>query len=111
MVRIERVPDAEEEPEGTLWCSGLIAGASILGILAALQSFLPGYDTDIYLVPAVAFLRDLPFGAVGGASSPLSDVFGLGMLVLLGYLMLRGARPPGSRPPGSPPPGAPTPPA
>ncbi|HEU4418059.1 MAG TPA: OPT/YSL family transporter, partial [Planctomycetota bacterium] len=104
--RYGREPDAEEEPEGTLWCSGLIAGASILGILAAMQSFVPGFDKGAGLLPALAFLRDLPFAAVGGASSPLSDVFGLGMLVLLGYLMLRGARPPGSRPPGAPEPPA-----
>ena len=39
----KREPDAEDEPEGTLWCSGLIAGASILGILAAMQGFLEGF--------------------------------------------------------------------
>ncbi len=37
-----RTPDAEDEPQGTLYSSGLIAGASILGILAAAQTFLPG---------------------------------------------------------------------
>jgi uncharacterized oligopeptide transporter (OPT) family protein len=92
--RYGREPDAEDEPEGTLWCSGLIAGASILGILAAVQSIVPGYISagDSVLLPGLAFLRDLPFGAVAGADSPLSDVVGFGMLLLLGWLMFRGAR-------------------
>ena len=55
--RFRREPDAEDEPEGILWCSGLIAGASILGILAAMQSFLPGFDGDTGLVQGVAFLN------------------------------------------------------
>jgi putative OPT family oligopeptide transporter len=88
-----REPDAEDEPEGTLWCSGLIAGASILGILAAMQSFLPGYDKDSGLLPALAFLRNLPFGAVAGADSPWTDAVGFGVLLLLGWLMFRGAKP------------------
>jgi uncharacterized oligopeptide transporter (OPT) family protein len=91
--RYGREPDAEDEPEGTLWSSGLIAGASILGIVAAMQSFLPGFDKTSGLWPSLAFLRNLPFGAVGGADSILSDVVGFGALLLLGYLMLRGARP------------------
>ncbi|MFN0242887.1 MAG: OPT family oligopeptide transporter [Planctomycetota bacterium] len=79
----KRTPDAEDEPEGTLWCSGLIAGASILGIAAAMQGFLPGFSRDDGFHPQIAFLRDLPFAS--------SDVFGVGVIVLLGVLMLRGA--------------------
>jgi uncharacterized oligopeptide transporter (OPT) family protein len=100
--RYRREPDAEDEPQGTLWCSGLIAGASILGILAALQSFVPGFDKGSGLLPAVAFLRNLPFGAVGGADSILSDLVGFGALLLLGWLMFRGARPAASSPTSQP---------
>jgi uncharacterized oligopeptide transporter (OPT) family protein len=81
-----RVPDAEDEPQGILWCSGLIAGASILGIGAALLGFLPGFDRDLGLHPSVAFLMHLPFAS--------SDLFGAAVLVLLGWLMFRGAREP-----------------
>jgi uncharacterized oligopeptide transporter (OPT) family protein len=86
----KRVPDAEDEPEGTLWCSGLIAGASILGIGAALLGFLPGFDSDTSLHPSVAFLTRVPF-------LPSSDVAGAVFLALLGWLMLRGARPPAKK--------------
>jgi hypothetical protein len=84
-LRYRREPDAEDEPEGTLWCSGLIAGASILGILAALQSFLPGFDKQTYLHPSLAFLARLPTSG--------SDLFGVAVVALIGYLMLRGAAP------------------
>lgn len=87
----KREPDAEDEPEGTLWCSGLIAGASILGILAAMQAFLPGFDRDLGLHPVLALLRDLPFGLVG-AQGHDGDAFGLAMLVVLCLLMFRAAR-------------------
>ena len=80
-----REPDAEDEPEGTLWCSGLIAGASILGILAAMQGFVPGFDRDGGFLPQVAVLRGLPFAG--------SDLFGALVLAGLGWLMFRGARP------------------
>jgi uncharacterized oligopeptide transporter (OPT) family protein len=80
-----RTPDAEDETPGTLWCSGLIAGASILGILAAMQSFLPGFDTETYLHPKIALLSELPFGL------SQSDLFGVLVLALLGFLMWRGA--------------------
>ncbi len=93
-----REPDAEDESEGTLWCSGLIAGASILGILAAMQSFLPGFDKDSGLLPSLAFLSHLPYGAVGGAESATTDLVGLGVLLLLGFLMFRGARSHGPKP-------------
>lgn len=81
-----RVPDADDEPEGILWCSGLIAGASIVGILAAMQAFIPGFDSDSGLHPSLALLANLPFGLSS------SDVFGLSLLVGLGWLILRGAR-------------------
>jgi hypothetical protein len=84
--RYRRVPDADEEPQGTLWCSGLIAGASIVGILAALQSFLPGFDKDTYLHPQLAFLR-------GMLDWSGADLFGVAVLALIGWLMFRGARP------------------
>ena len=81
-----RTPDAEDEAQGTLWCSGLIAGASIVGILAALQSFLDGFDPDTGLHPSIALLGRLPF-----ADQPLA---GVALLLLLGFLMWRGARDP-----------------
>ena len=43
-ITYRREPDAEDEPQGILYCSGLIAGASILGIAAAMLGFLPGFD-------------------------------------------------------------------
>ncbi len=82
----KRTPDAEDEPEGTLWCSGLIAGASILGILAAMQGFIGGFDTEIYLHPKLAVLKSwFP-------SLYASDLFGALVLVFLCWLMFRGAR-------------------
>jgi hypothetical protein len=80
-----REPDAEDEPQGVLYCSGLIAGASILGIAAAMLGFLPGYDRESGYHPDVAILRNLPF-------LPNSDLFGVAVLAFLGYLMWRGAR-------------------
>lgn len=87
----KREPDAEDESEGTLWCSGLIAGASILGILAAMQAFLPGFDSSLGLHPVLAVLRELPFG-VAGAEGLLGDAVGAGALALLALLMFRAAR-------------------
>jgi putative OPT family oligopeptide transporter len=85
-----RPPDAEDEPEGTLYSSGVIAGAAILGILAAALSFLPGYDKERTLYPPIAVLAKLQeLDFFPGAS----DVLGLGILALLGYLMFRGAAP------------------
>jgi putative OPT family oligopeptide transporter len=81
-----RTPDAEAEPEGTLWCSGLIAGASIVGIAAAMQSFIPGFDRDSGLHPAIALLSGLPLAS--------SDVFGLLVLAVLGLVMFRAAATP-----------------
>jgi putative OPT family oligopeptide transporter len=83
-----RTPDAEDEPQGTLYSSGLIAGASILGIAAAMLGFLPGFDRDLGYHPRVAVLRNLPFGLAS------SDLFGVGVLALLCWLMFRGARDP-----------------
>lgn len=83
--RFRREPDAEDEPEGILWCSGLIAGASILGILAAMQSFLPGFDKETFLYPPLAFL--------GGLWTSSTDWFGVVVLAAIGLLMFRGARP------------------
>lgn len=79
-----REPDAEEEPEGTLFCSGLIAGASILGILAALQGFLPDFDPDTGLVARLAVLAAAPFAQ--------SDLFGWLVLAGLGAVIVRAAR-------------------
>jgi putative OPT family oligopeptide transporter len=90
--RYRRVPDADEEPEGTLFSSGLIAGSAIVGVLAALQGFLPGYDGDTGLVGGIAFLARLPFGAAGD-SEGLGNLVGVGALVLLGFVMFRSARP------------------
>lgn len=93
-----RVPDADEEPEGTLYSSGLIAGAAILGVFAAMQGFLPGFNEDTGLVPGLAFLADLPFGA--NHDSIWSNLFGLFVLFLIGFLMFRSARPSGAAGPG-----------
>jgi putative OPT family oligopeptide transporter len=94
--RYGRVPDADDEPEGTLYSSGLIAGASILGIIAAMQNFVPGYISagDSTLLPWLGFLRNLPFGAVKGAESPLADAVGFAILLVLAWLQFRGARGP-----------------
>lgn len=88
----KREPDAEDEPEGVLYSSGLIAGASILGILAAALTFLPGYDKDLGLYPPMAFLSgllELDVSLFAGAT----DLVGLGLLALLAWLMFRGAAP------------------
>jgi hypothetical protein len=90
--RRQRVPDAEDEPEGTLWCSGLIAGAAILAVLAAMQGFMPGYDADNGYHPAVALLAQVP--AAMDRWVPLgSDWFGLLVLAGLCGLIYRGAAP------------------
>jgi uncharacterized oligopeptide transporter (OPT) family protein len=82
----KRVPDADDEPEGTLYCSGVIAGAAILGILAAGLAFDEArFDADLSLHTSVAVLRDLPFAQ--------SSLFGALLLALLGFLMFRGAAP------------------
>lgn len=91
-----RVPDADEEPEGTLFSSGLIAGAAILGVFAAMQGFLGGYNDDTGLVEGVAFLAKLPFGAEGQEIA--GNVFGAFVLALLGFWMFRAARPSGPAP-------------
>jgi len=93
--RYRRELDADDEPEGTLYSSGLIAGASILGIIAAMQNFVPTAISagDSTLLPGLSFLRDLPFGAVGGAESSLSDAVGFAVLLVLGWLLFRAAAP------------------
>ena len=88
----KREPDAEDESHGTLWCSGLIAGASILGILSAMQSFLPDFDREVGLHPTLAILRDWSGGAAGAEVEGLGDLFGFGLLAVLCYLMFLGAR-------------------
>jgi putative OPT family oligopeptide transporter len=93
--RYKRVPDAEEEPEGTLFSSGLIAGAAILGVLAAMQGALDGYDDNYGLVPGLAFLADLPFGAMHD-DNPIAQFVGIAVLGWIGFLMFRSARSPGS---------------
>jgi uncharacterized oligopeptide transporter (OPT) family protein len=83
-----RAPDAEDEPEGTLWSAGLIAGASLVAILYALLTFLPGYDREGGFHPKAALLRSWPFAQEGH----LGDAFVAAMLVLLGFLIFRSAR-------------------
>jgi putative OPT family oligopeptide transporter len=87
-----REPDAEDEPEGVLYSSGLIAGASILGILAAALTFLPDYDKEAGLHPRIAFLSGL-LELDGSLFAGATDLLGLGLLGLLFYLMFRGAAP------------------
>ncbi len=95
--RYQRVLDADEEPEGTLFSSGLIAGAAILGVFAAMQGFHDDFDDNTGLVPGFAWLANLPFGA--NHDDGVSNLFGFGVLLLIGFLMFRAARPPQS---GSP---------
>jgi putative OPT family oligopeptide transporter len=86
----KRPPDDEAETEGTLFCSGLIAGASIIGIFAAMQGFFPGFDADTLLHPNIAvLLRVMP-----AWSNPLSDLWGVALLGMLGFFMFRSAREP-----------------
>ncbi len=80
----KRPPDAHDEPEGTLFCSGVIAGAAILGILAAALAFDQArFDKDLGLHTSIAVLRDLAFAQ--------SSLVGAGLLAVLGFLMFRGA--------------------
>jgi putative OPT family oligopeptide transporter len=90
--RYAREPDAEDEPEGTLYSSGVIAGAAILGILAAALTFLKDYDKEKGLYTPIAVLRkllELDETWFAGATNML----GLALLGLLGFLMFRGAAP------------------
>lgn len=87
-----REPDAEDEPEGTLYSSGLIAGAAILGIVAAALTFLPGYDKEAGLYPPIAVLRPL-LELDGSLFAGATDLLGVALLVVLGWLMFRGAAP------------------
>ncbi len=86
-----RPSDDESEKEGTLFCSGLIAGASIIGILAAMQGFdANNFDTETMLHNKLAVLYDI----MPAWDNPMSDVFGAAILVFLGFLMFRYARSP-----------------
>jgi uncharacterized oligopeptide transporter (OPT) family protein len=88
----KREPDAEDEPQGILFSSGLIAGAAILGILAAALTFLPGFDKKAGLYPPIALfskLLELDTALFTGAT----DLLGVALLALLGFLMFRGAAP------------------
>ena len=96
-----RPPDAEDEPEGTLYSSGVIAGASILAIAAAFLAFDSerfdgdkGYHTGVALLRIVPDWLDETLGAVRGPISCLpSDILTFGVILVLGFLLLRGARP------------------
>jgi uncharacterized oligopeptide transporter (OPT) family protein len=81
----KRVPDADDEPQGVLFCSGVIAGASILGILAAGLAFLEGFDADLGLHPRFALLLNQPFAG--------SSLTGLVLIIVIGALIFRGAAP------------------
>ena len=62
----------------------MIAGASIVGIVAALQGFLPGFDKDAGLHPQLAILSGLgDFGA---------EYLSVAVLLGLCALMYHGAR-------------------
>ncbi|HUR27652.1 MAG TPA: oligopeptide transporter, OPT family [Planctomycetota bacterium] len=90
--RYGRKPDAEEESEGTLYGSGLIAGASMLGIAAAMLGFFKGYNPELLLHPKVAFLMNSPFGA--NSTTGFAHAFGLAVMLVVGWLLFRGARDP-----------------
>jgi hypothetical protein len=107
----KRPPDDESEKEGTLFCSGLIAGASIIGIFAAMQGFLDGFDADVTMLhPKIRLLwhvmpgwyvTDAAGQLVKDASGQLqpalaSDLLGVALLAGLGLLMFRAAKEPAS---------------
>ncbi len=79
-LRYRREPDAESEKEGTLFSSGVIAGAAILGILAALLNFTPALQRTLAVFE--------------GLDDTLRDLIGLGVLLGLGGAMFRMARDP-----------------
>lgn len=93
--RYRRPADAEDEPEGTLFSSGLIAGASILGILAALLTFVPGYDRAHGWLPALA-IPEL-FATTDAAGEKVfpavfhSDLAAALVLALLVWIIVRAA--------------------
>jgi putative OPT family oligopeptide transporter len=89
-----RVPDDEAEKEGTLFCSGLIAGASIIGIFAAMQGFLDGFDADTMLHPSIAVLWRAWNLMPAEWIEPLGNLVGVAALLVLGSLMFRAARDP-----------------
>jgi putative OPT family oligopeptide transporter len=97
--RYGRALDAEDEPEGVLYSSGVIAGASILAILAAALAFDTGrYDPDAGLHRTVAVLGWVPAWLdekLGGITGPVSvmpsDILTFGALALLGCLIYRAA--------------------
>src|SRR5207302_8892236 len=77
-----RPPDDEAEKEGTLFCSGLIAGASIVGIFAAMQGFLPGFDANILLHTDIALLLRLMLVW----EIPVSVMWSVFLYTLFGFL-------------------------
>jgi putative OPT family oligopeptide transporter len=95
-----REPDAEDEPEGTLYCSGLIAGASILAILATGLAFdTERFDADNGYHKSVALLKELPGwldgqwnGIQGPVSMSPSDMFFFLVVGALCFLIFRAAR-------------------
>lgn len=93
-----RPPDDESEKEGTLFCSGLIAGASIIGIVAAMQGFLPGFDADATLHPDIAILWKFwtKLAELVPWADSLNDVLCLALIMGLGLLMFRAAKQPSS---------------
>jgi hypothetical protein len=66
-----REPDAEDEPQGILYGSGLIAGASILGIAAAMLGFLPA-STATRIPPDGRDTRELAAALADNTSSASS---------------------------------------
>jgi putative OPT family oligopeptide transporter len=85
-----RPADDEAEKEGTLYCSGLIAGASIVGIFAAMQGFLPDFDDNTLLHPRIRLLYDL----MPSWDTLLSDALGICALALLMLSIFVAARAP-----------------
>jgi uncharacterized oligopeptide transporter (OPT) family protein len=75
--RYQRVPDAEDEQEGTLFCSGLIAGASLIGIATAAITFAGDKYVNMFGVGKESW-----FGK--------SDLFfGLVVVILMGLMLVR----------------------
>ncbi|MFO0980991.1 MAG: oligopeptide transporter, OPT family [Planctomycetota bacterium] len=91
----KRVPDAEDEPEGTLFSSGIIAGASLVGIASAAVTLLPGYNQKDGYHPSLAMLRNLVHSLAqpGQAGFELSQALTVALVLVLAYLIFHYARP------------------
>jgi uncharacterized oligopeptide transporter (OPT) family protein len=87
--RYRRKPDDETESQGTLFCSGVIAGASILAVAVAGLSLLPGAKDS----PPLALLGAIP-RAFDSLFPHGGDLWTFLVLCGLGWWIFRAARDP-----------------